>query len=227
MDVSPAPAPSFGVRFEASVSRLVGSPLFWLLFVLAIASYPIVHSLRAKVPPPPRVLGQMPAFSLTDQSGHTVGFHPGGAAGYDELGGKLWIAAFVSPKDPISSPFLATLSRLQQRVESLGADFALVAFCSGVEPAELAPVAKDHRASPRLWKLLAGAPGPVHAAVVEGLHEALHGEPGGIDLESLDRGNTLILIDRQGRIRGYYDGSDEPIVNEMLRELDQVANHLG
>ncbi len=60
-----------------------------------------------------------------------------------------------------------------------------------------------------------------------GLHEALHGEPGGIDLESLDRGNTLVLIDQQGRIRGYFDGSDEPTVREMLRELGQIANHLG
>ncbi|HUB09583.1 MAG TPA: hypothetical protein VMB50_21440 [Myxococcales bacterium] len=227
MALSEASEQPFGPRFEAAVSRLVGSPLFWTVLVLTIASYPIIHSLRAKLPPPPRVLGQMPNFSLTDQSGHAVGFHAGAARGFDELNGKVWIAAFLSPKDPISAPFLNRLNKLQSHVENLGADFALVSFCKGLEPAELMPLAKQHHNSPRLWKLLAGAPDPVHAAAVAGLHEALHGEPGGVDLEALDRGNTFILVDQQGRIRGYYDSSDEPTVKEMLREIGQVANHLG
>ncbi|MHB8417963.1 MAG: thioredoxin domain-containing protein [Myxococcales bacterium] len=227
MAVSQASSAPFGVRFEARVSRLVGSPLFWAALVLSIASYPVVHSIRAKLPPPPRVLGQMPDFSLTDQSGHAVGFHRGAAGSFDELNGKVWIAGFLSPEDPISAPFLDRLNKLQSHVENLGAEFALVSFCRGLAPADLMPLAKQHHNSPRLWKLLAGAPDPVHAAAVAGLHEALHGEPGGIDLEALDRGNTLILVDRQGRIRGYYDSSDEPTVKEMLRELGQIANHLG
>jgi hypothetical protein len=37
----------------------------------------------------------------------------------------------------------------------------------------------------------------------------------------------LVLIDSQGHIRGYFDGSDEPTVREMLREIGQIANHQG
>jgi hypothetical protein len=78
-----------------------------------------------------------------------------------------------------------------------------------------------------MWKLVAGSPPEIRAALVAALKETLRGEPGGIDLESLDRGNTLVLIDQQGRIRGFFDGSDEPTVREALREIGQIANHLG
>ena len=55
----------------------------------------------------------------------------------------------------------------------------------------------------------------------------MHGEPGGIDIEAMDRGNTLVLVDQQGRIRGYFDGSDLPSVSGMMRETGLIANHLG
>ncbi len=212
------------------MSRLVGSALFWVLLVFSIASYPVIHSLRARVPPPPPVFGTLPAFTLVDQSGQSIRFGPigpGAGPGFDDLRGKVWVATLVSPKDPVSAAFLTRLSSLQVHVENLGADFALVTFCRDETPAELAGIAHGHRASPRLWKLLSGSPAPVRDALVAGLKEAIHGSPGGIDLESLDRGNTLVLIDREGRIRGYFDGSDVPSVNGLLREIGLVANHLG
>ncbi len=222
-----APAATFGGRFEARVSRLVGSAWFWVILVFTIASYPVIHSLRARVPPPPRVLGEMAPFALPDQSGRTLRYTKGGAPGFDELNGKLWLVNLMAPKDSLAAPYLPRLAKLQDHLQYLGGDFALVSFCRDATPEELLAIAKKNHNSPRMWKLVAGSPPELRAALVGGLHEALHGEPGGIDLESLDRGNTLVLIDQQGRIRGYFDGSDEPTVREMLRELGQIANHLG
>jgi protein SCO1/2 len=222
-----APAAAFGARFEARAAKLVGSPWFWVILVFTIASYPVIHSLRAKILPPPRLLGEVPAFALPDQSGRTLSYTKGGKPGFDELNGKVWLVNLMAPKDSLAAPYLPRLSKLQDHLQYLGGDFALVSFCRGATSTELAAVAKANHNSPRMWKLVAGSPPEMHDALVAGLREALHTEPGGIDLESLDRGNTLVLIDQQGRIRGYYDASDEPTVREMLRELGQVANHLG
>lgn len=224
---SPDRETTFGSRLEARVSRLVGWPWFWGILVFGIGSYPVVHSLRATIPPPPRVLGEMPAFALPDQSGRTLHYVKGGTPGFDELNGKIWLVNLMAPKDPLAGPYLPRLAELQNHLQYLGADFAMVSFCRDASPEELAVIAKAHHNSPRMWKLVAGSPPEVRAALVAGLKETLHGEPGGLDLISLDRGNTLVLVDRQGRIRGYFDGSDEPTVREMLREIGQIANHLG
>jgi protein SCO1/2 len=227
MTTSEAPAADFGARFEARASKLVGSAWFWVILVFSIASYPVIHSLRAKIPPAPRVMGEMPAFALPDQSGRVLHYTKGGTPGFDELNNKLWLVNLMAPKDPIAAPYLPRLSKLQDHLQYLGGDFALVSFCSDATPAELLAIAKTNHNSPRMWKLVAGIPPEIRAALLAGLREALHTEPGGIDIESLDRGNTLVLVDQQGRIRGYYDTSDEPTVREMLRELGQIANHLG
>jgi protein SCO1 len=223
----PAQRAPFGARVEARASRLVGSAWFWLLLVLTIASYPVIHSLRAKIPPPPRILGEVPAFALPDQSGRTLRYTKGGTPGFDELNGKVWLVNLMAPKDSLAAPYLPRLAKLQDHLQYMGGDFALVSFCRDATWTELAAIAKSHHNSPRMWKLVAGSPADMHDALLAGLREALHTEPGGIDVESLDRGNTLVLIDQQGRIRGYYDASDEPTVREMLRELGQIANHLG
>ena len=139
----------------------------------------------------------------------------------------MWLVNLMAPKDSLAAPYLPRLAKLQDHLQYMGGDFALVSFCRDATWTELAAIAKSHHNSPRMWKLVAGSPADMHDALLAGLREALHTEPGGIDVESLDRGNTLVLIDQQGRIRGYYDASDEPTVREMLRDSDRLRTTSG
>ncbi len=213
-------------RLQAVAARAVARPLFWLAAVALLAGFPIVRALRVRLPPPPPLLGAMPAFSLVDPLGQTVRFTPGAAGAFEEISGRVWIASFLAPKEAIASPFLARLQELQDRLRNLGESFALVSFCRDATPAELAAVGRARRASPRLWKLLAGQPPELEAAAEAAFAKAVGGKLSDVDRESLTRGNSLLLVDGRGRIRGVYDGSDKLAVETLIGEVGLLANHV-
>lgn len=211
--------------FHRVVTSLVARPAAWVVFVAAIASWPVVWSLRTPVPSPPPVISTLPAFELTDQTGRSFGSK--------DLEGRIWVATFVFTRCVSVCPAItAKMSRIQDRMRNLAPAFHLVSFSADPEydtPARLEAYAKSYRASPRLWSFLTGPPAAVRELAVQGLKMSFGREQGEeLDFQgSIYHDTHILLVDGRGRVRRYYDSEKESVVDEIVRDAALLVNRGG
>jgi protein SCO1 len=200
--------------------RFAGSALFWGLIVAVGLLVPIATRVWRAAPPALPVLGTLPEFQLVDQDGR-----PSGSA---ELRGHVWVASFVFTRCPTICPVIvATLGRIQHRARGIEHGFRIVSFSVDPQydtPERLAAYARQHRASPRMWKFLTGPLGSVQDTVVGGLKIAMGDIEGQQDFASIMHGTHFVLVDQQGRIRGYYDSSGADVVDRVLADAAMLVN---
>jgi protein SCO1/2 len=221
MTSTPPTEATTGRRAQRVAARLAARPLFWALVVLAISGFQIVRAVSAELPALPPVLGTLPAFELTDQRGK-----PFGSA---QLRHRVWIANFIFTRCPTVCPvFTQKMAKVQDRVKNVAAGLHLVSFSVDPDhdtPEVLAAYAKQHRASPRMWSWLTGAPEAVRATVRDGLKIAMErqGTPDA-DVPDILHGTHFVLVDQQLRIRGYYDSNDPEAVDRMMKDVNTLVN---
>jgi protein SCO1/2 len=200
--------------------RFAGSGLFWGLIVAIGLAVPIANRVLRPAPAPLPVLSTLPAFSLQDQDGR-----PFGSA---ELRGHVWVASFIFTRCPTICPaIVSTLGRVQHRARGIEHGFRLVSFSVDPQhdtPERLAAYARQHRVSPRMWKFLTGALGEVQRTVVDGLKIAMGDPQGEQDFASIMHGTHFVLVDQQGRIRGYYESSNAAVVDRLLTDATMLIN---
>jgi len=156
--------------------------------------------------------GIVPDFQLTDQNGQSFGSQ--------QLRGKIWIADFIYTTCPRPCPMIS--SRMSETQKPLrDTDVELVSFSVDPEhdnPAVLRNYASRLNAQPGRWHFLTGNKDVIYRLSIDGfkLAAAKNGETGPI------HSTRMILIDRDGVIRGYYDATDADAVTRLLAD----ANHL-
>lgn len=222
MSVTPVAAPPAGTRLHASVSRLVARPGFWALVISLGLLVPVMNQVLRPPRPPLPVLGQLGAFSFTDQEGHRVGSQ--------ELTGNVWVASFIFTRCPTICPAItAKLSQVQRRARNLVPGFKIVSF--SVDPTYDTPgvlnaYAQKHKVSPRMWHLLTGPLDDIRTTVEGGLKMAMSesAPQGEQDFASLFHGTHLVLVDAQLRIRGYYDPAEADVVDRLLGDATMLLN---
>ena len=192
-------------------------PVAWALLVAFIAAWPIVWALRTPMPPRLKVLGTLPPFELTAQDGSPFGSK--------DLAGRVWVASFIFTRcDTVCPAITRQMARIQGRTRNLEPAFHLVSISVDPEfddPARLAVYAREHRASPRMWTFLTGPIDAVRETVVRGLRISMDPErPGG----DAFHGTHLVLVDGEGRIRGYYDPKDADAVERVVRDAALLVN---
>jgi protein SCO1/2 len=159
--------------------------------------------------------GEVPQFSLTDQNGRTLT--------RNDLAGKVWVADFIFTSCAGTCPMItATMSKLQNELPN---DVHLVSF--SVDPVRdtpevLAEYAAKVSANHDRWHFLTGEKQTMQDLSIKGFKLALE-ETGASDIEPITHSTRLVLVDQEGRIRGYYGGTDE---EEMKRLLADAANLL-
>src|SRR5438132_9185285 len=191
--------------------RLVLHP-GWMLFAALALAVPIgALFFRQSVAPDLLMLGELPAFSLLAEDGKPFA--------RDDLLGRVWIADFVYTSCSDACPRLqAKMKKLQDRLiplEQVG-NIGLLSISVDPErdtPQKLKEYAETFGARAGLWRSLTGDQKEVERTVVRGLHTAMAKMPredGDPHAEALDimHGERLVLVDRMGRIRGYYDADD-------------------
>lgn len=209
-----------GSRLQTRVSRLVNRPSFWGAVILLGLVVPVMNQvLRPQAPPLP-VLGQLDAFSFTNQEGR--------AFGSKDLEGHVWVASFIFTRCPTICPAITQkLGHVQKRARNLSQAFRIVSFSvdPGYDtPAVLAAYAGKHKVSPRMWHLLTGPLDDIRHTVEGGLKTAM-GEPQGEqDFASLFHGTHLVLVDAQLRIRGFYDSTEADVVDRLLSDATMLIN---
>jgi protein SCO1 len=140
-------------------------------------------------------------FSLTERSGKGVR--------ESDLLGKVWIASFVFTRCTGPCPQVtATMGRLQSELKDL-ADVRLVTFT--VDPqrddvAELTRYANHFRADPERWLFLTGKEKEIHALMKESFKLAINRNDKAKPGDEFDHSTRIVIVDRRGLIRGYFDG---------------------
>ena len=158
--------------------------------------------------------GTVPAFQLVNQNGQ-----PFGSA---QLAGKIWIADFIYTTCPGPCPMISSrMSELQKPLEK--SDVHLVSFSVDPEkdtPQVLRGYAEKLQADPWRWDFLTGAKSAIYKLSHDGFKLAVSdgSDERGIPVHS----TRMVLVDRQGQIRGYYDAAEVDAVTKLLAD----TNHL-
>lgn len=168
-------------------------------------------------------LGSIGSFSFTERNGGTITDR--------DLRGKVWIASFVFTRCTGGCPQVtATMKQLQNDLAAFP-DIRLVTFTIDPDhdqPDELRKYAETYGANPRRWYFLTGKEDEIHRLMRETFH--LHVQrvqgPEVTPGTSVDHAFKLALIDRYGRIQGYFDGlPDKRFPNpqaELVQELTKL-----
>jgi protein SCO1/2 len=207
-------------RVDAAARAAVGRPLFWILVIGVLAAWPLVWSLRTPVPPPAPILGAVPAFQLTDQDGRVFGSR--------DLAGRVWVASFIFTRcETVCPRVTAQMARVQARTRDLEPALHLVSFSVDPEhdtPARLAAYARAHRANPRMWTFLTGPAAAVQETVEKGLRVSVGRDPTDPSPAGISHGTHLVLVDGQGRLRGYYESEEPDAVDRIVRDAALLVN---
>jgi protein SCO1/2 len=200
------------------LSRWIAHPAFWIVALGLLFGVPLGRSLWRHVAPPPPVLGALPDFALTDQTGQPFGTR--------DLRGKVWIADFIFTSCAGSCPLLSQkMAEVGHRARQLGPDFRLVSLTVDPDrdtPPVLAAYAARYGANARKWSFLTGPMATIQSAVVDGFKVGMGREKEG-DFWEIFHGENLVLVDRTLRIRGYFPATAEGL-DRLMEALGSIAN---
>lgn len=194
------------------------------LFLAGIACWLFARSSSEAAPDGDRpgglpVHGTVPDFEFTNHDGRRMGLA--------DLAGRIWVADFVFTSCAGTCPILSrNMSSLQ---DELPGGFALVTFtCDPAidTPARLGEYASRYGADPTRWFFLTGEATKLQhlAQTCLGLAaRAATPEEISQGTERILHSRRFVLIDRQARIRGYYDGTDRAAVNRLVRDLRRLT----
>ena len=166
--------------------------------------------------------GAVPDFSLTERSGRMVTLK--------ELRGRFWIADFIFTRCTGTCPILgARMTSLARTLSAGPADRELRFVSFTVDPDWDTPAVLNRYAAslgladPR-WLFLTGPRTELYRLIGEGFRLSVaQAEPGQVATgELITHSERFVLVDPEGRIRGYYHGSDEDSVRKLMADLQAL-----
>ena len=167
------------------------------------------------------VLGTVPDFALTDQTAS-----PFGSARLDS---GLWVANFIFTRCAATCPVqTSTMVELQERLRAkqLLPEITLVSFSvdPGFDtPEVLREYGEEYGADPDRWRFLTGGREEIWDLSKTGFKLAVGESPPESQSQPLFHSPRMVLVDRQRRIRGYYDGISAGGLDEIEGAIDAVA----
>jgi cytochrome oxidase Cu insertion factor (SCO1/SenC/PrrC family) len=162
------------------------------------------------------VMGWVPDFSLTEASGATVR--------RGDLIGKVWIASFLFTRCGEACPLLMHHEVRLQADLPVRDDLQLVSFSVDPDwdtPKVLTDYAHTFGADRSHWSFLTGDKKQVYHLSIDGFRLATQeGDP--TKEMPILHSTKLVLVDRHGAIRGYYDSSDDGEMQKLVRDAREV-----
>ena len=157
------------------------------------------------------VYGEIPSFELTNQQGQK----------FDRaaLDGHVWIADFIFTNCESSCPRMS--SKMHTIQGTTGPGVRLVSFSVDPErdtPHALEEYGKKYSADEKRWTFLTGSP-----ATLEMLdHDAFK-----LGSLSMDHSTRFVLVDKKGRVRGYYGLFDGDAVARIAKDAERLEKDQG
>lgn len=162
--------------------------------------------------------GTLPDFRLVDQRGRALALA-------DLRGRPLVLGALFSTCTGPCPSVTRGLARLQAEL----ADTDVVLVVVSVNPEHdtrdvLARHAERVGADPERWLFLTGPETEVHELVRQGFFLAVERAAPGAAGDPITHDTRLLAVDRAGRRRGWYDGTDEHQVERLRRRMRHLAS---
>lgn len=157
--------------------------------------------------------GVVPDFTLIDHTGQRFDSRI-------ELDGKVWLASCIFTTCAGPCPRMnAQFKQIRAAAKGLK-DFRLVSIT--IDPARdtpevLARIAKGFGAERSQWVYLTGAPAELSRLTWDTFHLAK------VD-GSLEHSTRFVLVDRQSRIRGYYDSRDTEGIPALIEDIKELLS---
>lgn len=162
-------------------------------------------------PAPLPVLGEIPPFQLTSETGQVFDSHA--------LDGHVWVADFFFTTCDGPCPMMSSKMHLiQTQTAAEMADVRLISFTVDPEhdtPPVMAEYAKHFKQDPSRWTFLTGATAKLNEV---GLRSFKLNPVDG----SMEHSTRFTLVDRKGRIRGYYISGDDGFMPKLMHDIRQL-----
>jgi len=201
---------------SSRVPPLLATALVVVLLAVVAVGLWLVMSRPSGGPDLPR-LGAAPEFTLVSEQGRTVT--------RADLAGRVWIADFIFTRCGGSCPILsARMAALAERTATVPG-IRFVSF--GVDPEYdtpeiLAEYGRKLGADPARWTFLHGDRPVIRALIKDGFKLAIEDGPAD-SVEPILHSTRFVLVDGEGTIRGYYDGMEQPPVDELEKDARALA----
>lgn len=168
-------------------------------------------------------LAALPEFTMT-----SVGPRSTASFGRKDLLGKVWIADFVFTRCAGPCPILsARLSKLGRELPSSVGLLTVAVDSEGDTPERLRGYARRHEAQAGRWVFLRGTPSETYHLLYAGFRLPLSIDPAAPEERRATHSSRFVLLDKNGSIRGYYDGlsdSDNAALARDARRLLEVGS---
>src|SRR5262249_2886306 len=135
-----------------------------------------------------------------------------------DLAGKVWIADFIFTNCAGTCPVITGTMRPLQN--ALPDEVHLVSFSvdpAPDPPAVLREYVKKSNPNTQRAPLPTGDKTQLYDLSIKGFKLALE-DTGGTDAEPITHSTRLVLVDKQGKIRGYYGGTDEDDMRKLFTD---------
>lgn len=194
--------------------------LVWSGLVLITAGVGFFYVRSRSLPAPAAALpvyGAVTPFSLTNQNGQPITL--------GQLRGTIWVADIIFTRCPTQC--LKMSRQMGELEKELRAEPSVRLVSLTADPAfDTPPILKKYAArfgaADDRWQFLTGDKAAVYGLALDGLKLSVR-EKAPADQESVDdlfiHSTKFVIVDRQGRLRGWFDGENPQSKPEILSAL--------
>ncbi len=193
----------------------------WIILVLGLAAVVVVAVLSFRNRPGSELdrLGPAPQFTLTSQAGTPFSS--------TELKGQVWLADFMFTTCRGICPILT--QRLLEIQDGMGGREGWHIVSISVDPDTDTPevltaYANKHGADLDRWTFLTGDKKEIFTIISDGFHLVVE-EGAGDEAEPTLHSPRIVLVDREGEIRGYYDSLDDESMARLEKDLGTLLKN--
>ena len=202
------PAPRFQ-RLKRALTPVLFVTAVGVLAAALLLPSPFKPRVRPIEEPPATFTLPVPDFAFTERSGKPIA--------RADLLGKVWVASFVFTRCTGPCPSVsATMAKLQADLDlARNDDVRLVTFTvdPGRDgPKELRAYADNFRAHPDRWLFVTGPEADLRKLINGGfkLLAVPSTLPNPVEGQEVDHSSMLAVVDRDGNVRGVFDGYRGP-----------------
>jgi protein SCO1 len=196
-------------------------------FLLLVIVIIVGAFIRSKLEPakPLLIYGQVADFSLTNQNNEIISM--------ENLRGKIWIADVIFTRCPLQC--IRMTKRMRELQEALPNDKRIRLVSVTADPQSDTPevfkkYAQQYGADQSRWHLLTGARAEINRLVVEGLKLVIYEkkpEEREVPADLFLHSTKFVLVDQQGRVRGWFDGENPASKPEIIRAVKTLLREGG